>query len=320
MRSALVSQWLAMTPWSRWHRTSMTGDASARRYERLAGPDGSSLILMDAPPETCGSQSRFVEIANHLNALGLAAPDVLDWNDASGLMVISDLGRQDFAKHLIANPSDEAKLYGAAVEILQAIQSSPPPDGLVRMTPQVGADMIGIAFEWAAVDDSHDLADDITSQVRDLLQDVDPNPSVLSLRDFHAENLIWRPSEQELLRVGLLDFQDAFVTHPTYDLASLLRDARRDVDPSLLDPLIAQLADENGDIAGFKRAFHVMAVQRNLRILGIFHRLARQSGKTGYLALIPRVWAHLQTDLATSDFAKLQPLIGRAFGSMDAQT
>jgi len=102
---------------------------------------------------------------------------------------------------------------------------------------------------------------------RHLLDRVDPHPSVLSLRDFHAENLIWRGDQDGPDRVGLLDFQDAFVTHPAYDLASLLRDARRDVDPDLTDLMLARFGRKD---PAFKMAFHVMAVQRNLRILGIF--------------------------------------------------
>jgi aminoglycoside/choline kinase family phosphotransferase len=313
MRNTVVTQWLAATEWADWQRIAMTGDASARRYERLLGPKGQSVILMDAPPETCGSQSRFVTIAAHLKTLNLAAPEILEWDNPKGLMILSDLGQHDFATYLSAAPKDEAILYSAAVDVLRALQSTPPPNGLTRMTPDVGANMIGVAFEWATTDQSMDLTTEITARLRRILHDVDPDPCVLSLRDFHAENLIWRPAHHGNLRVGLLDFQDAFITHPTYDLASFLRDARRDVDPALLDPLLTQLAGDDWNIADFKRAFHVMAVQRNLRILGIFHRLAQQDGKTGYLSLVPRVWAHLQTDLATPDLIDLGRLVARAF-------
>ena len=81
----------------------------------------------------------------------------------------------------------------------------------------------------------------------------------------------------------------------------------------MLTPLLTQLAGESGNLEDFRRAFHVMAVQRNLRILGIFHRLARQDGKTKYLSLIPRVWAHLKNDLATPDLIKLGHLVTKAF-------
>jgi len=317
MRSEFVQDWLAATEWSDWRRAPLAGDASARRYERLLGPAGQSVILMDAPVEICGSQSLFVEIAAHLTQLSLAAPEVLAWDDANGLLVLSDLGQIDFAKHLRSSPHDETELYTSTVDVLKTLQTAPPPSGLTRMTPDVGADMTGLAFEWAAKDQSHDLAANITAQIHALLTDVNPNPTVLSLRDFHAENLIWRPSKNGTGRVGLLDFQDAFITHPTYDLASLLRDARRDVNPDLLSPLISQLAGDEHDVHAYKRAFHVMAIQRNLRILGIFNRLAKQDGKVSYLDLIPRVWAHLQTDLADSGLSDLALLVERAFSPVE---
>ncbi len=313
MRNEMVEDWLSKTEWSNWNRNAMAGDASSRRYERLSHPKGRTVILMDAPPDTCGSQSRFVDIAKHLTKLNLAAPEILAWDDANGMMILSDLGHADFAKHLRKTPKDEPDLYRAAVETLRKLQSAPPPSDLTVMTPNIGADMIAIAFEWAAMDQSTDLAADITNQIRELLKQIDSTPRVLSLRDFHAENLIWRPDQPVAQRVGLLDFQDAFITHPAYDLASLLRDARRDVDPTLLDPLLRQLAGETHDVQEFKFAFHIMAIQRNLRILGIFQRLAAQDGKSGYLALIPRVWTHLLTDLSAPDMARLAPLIQRAF-------
>ncbi len=268
---------------------------------------------MDAPPDTCGSQARFVEIATHIRQLDLCAPDVYAWDENLGILVLEDLGQTDFAQHLTNHSVDEQLLYEAAVDVLALLQSSPPPDGLNKMTPQVGADMIDIAFEWAAVDQSPELAAQIKSHIYDGLTKADSTPNTLSLRDFHAENLIWRPHQDGTARVGLLDFQDAFVTHPTYDLASLLRDARRDLTPSLVDPLVTRLTPSGSDPIAFKNAFHIMAVQRNLRILGIFARLAKLDGKSKYLALIPRVWSHLMRDLATPNLAPLLPLVQRAF-------
>ncbi|MEJ6815247.1 MAG: phosphotransferase [Octadecabacter sp.] len=317
MRSAIVSDWLARTEFSSWQRIPMTSDASARRYERLHSAAHTSVILMDAPPDTCGSQSRLVEIAKHLRGLNLAAPDILEWDDASGLMILEDLGNVDFAHHLSTTPQDERLLYENAVDMLLALQSAPPPTGLIAMTPQVGADMIDIAFEWAATDQSPDLHLAIKTEVEKLLALADPNPSVLSLRDFHAENLIWRPEQIGLNRVGLLDFQDAFITHPTYDLASLLRDARRDVRADLLDNLLPRFATDTRAIDDMKAAFHIMAVQRNLRILGIFNRLAQQDGKTQYQRLIPRVRRHLDLGLSHPICAALAPLVQCAFTGTD---
>ncbi|KAG1713746.1 N-acetylmuramate/N-acetylglucosamine kinase [Nymphon striatum] len=271
---------------------------------------------MDAPPETCGSQSAFVKIGRHLEALGLSAPQVLEWDEKQGLMILQDLGDMDFAKHLRNQPDTEIMLYEKAVETLLVIQSAPPPDGLISMTPDVGANMIDLAFEWAATDQSRDLWAEIKSNLKILLETVDPAPNTLSLRDFHAENLIWRPRQNGLACVGLLDFQDAFVTHPMYDLASLLRDARRDVDPELLGHLLPYFTPRAEDLKMIKDAFHIIAIQRNLRILGIFHRLSKQGGKTGYLSLVPRVLRNLEADLSAPICAPLAPHVARAFDGL----
>lgn len=175
----------------------------------------------------------------------------------------------------------------------------------MTMTPEIGAGMIELAFDWAATDPSADLAQTICAEIKILLDSITPDMQVLSLRDFHAENLIWRADRSGLGQVGLLDFQDAFTSHPMYDVASMVRDARRDVSTDVLDLLVTDAAE--------RRAFHILALQRNIRILGIFHRLAKRDGKIRYLEFIPRVWGHIQTDLQAQNTRALTRLINRAF-------
>jgi len=312
MRKLGLTEWLSTTEWAAWERQPVTGDASARRYERLIGPNGQSVIAMDAPPDICGTQKSFVDMARHLRSIDLAAPEIFAWDEELGLLILSDLGSTDFAQHLKSAPADEAKIYGNAVNVLRKLHSAPPPIGLTKMTPEIGTGMIDLAFDWAATDTSVELRTSIEDELHKLLTQVDPSPNALSLRDFHAENLIWRGDQAGTDCVGLLDFQDAFVTHPTYDLASLLKDARRDVQADMLDDLLYQL-NPNANQDAQRLTFHVMAVQRNLRILGIFRRLAERDGKTRYLDFIPRVENHLRTDLSFPELAKLNTLVTRAF-------
>ena len=312
MRELRLTEWLSTTEWAAWDRHPVTGDASARRYERLIGPNDQSVIAMDAPPDICGTQKSFVDMAHHLKNIDLAAPEIFAWDEELGLLILSDLGSTDFAQHLKSTPVDEAKLYGNAANVLRKLHSAPPPIGLTKMTPDIGTGMIDLAFDWAAIDISAELRASIENELHQLLTQVDPSPNTLSLRDFHAENLIWRHDQTGTDCVGLLDFQDAFITHPTYDLASLLRDARRDVQTEMLDDLLYQL-NPGANQDAQRLAFHVMAVQRNLRILGIFRRLAERDGKTRYLDFIPRVETHLRTDLSFPELAKLNTLVTRAF-------
>jgi aminoglycoside/choline kinase family phosphotransferase len=118
-------------------------------------------------------------------------------------------------------------------------------------------------------------------------------------RDFHAQNLLWLPERVGVARVGILDFQDAVAGSRAQDLMHLLEDARRDVSPEVREAVIRRYVDATGiDEAPFLAETAVISGQRNARIAGIFARLAHRDGKPRYLDYIPRVWGHLENDLA----------------------
>jgi aminoglycoside/choline kinase family phosphotransferase len=304
-RDAVLSTVLRGTIWAAWSRQMVAGDASARRYFRLVSGEA-SVLVMDAPPDLCPDTARFVEIAEWLGACGLQAPKVLLADLSRGVLVLSDLGPTDLATHLRAHPQEETKLYQAAVDILVKLEQVTPPAGLTRLTPTVGADMIGILSPHYTTADLSDLQSALHHAMADIL----PEPETLALRDFHAENLIWRAGEAGTDRVGLLDFQDAFIAPPGYDLASLLRDARRDVSPETVAATISHYANQTGrDLKRVHTEISTLALQRNLRILGVFAKLARVDGKPRYLKFMSRVWEHILTDLAHDALARLRAAV-----------
>jgi hypothetical protein len=114
-------------------------------------------------------------------------------------------------------------------------------------------------------------------------------------------------------RCGLLDFQDAVRGPVSYDLVSLIEDARRDVSPGLRDMMTARYLDAFPDLdrAQFRRSAAILAAQRNCKIIGIFTRLARRDAKPQYLGHIPRVWRLLVEDLRDPALAPLAGWIDR---------
>jgi hypothetical protein len=157
-----------------------------------------------------------------------------------------------------------------------------------------------------------DLAAEFDARVEPLVAIALDGPPVPVLRDYHAENLIWLPDRRGHARVGLLDYQDLLIGHPAYDLVSLLQDARRDVPPALAEAMTARyLARTGRDPEGVGHALRALGAQRNLKILGLFVRLAQRDGKSGYLRHLPRVWAHLARDLAHPDLAPLAAWVAR---------
>ncbi len=292
-----ISGFLSGTTWESWKQLPIAGDASRRQYRRLTSPAGETAILMIAPPEAGEDLRPFLAIANRLRKIGLCPPEIYLSDTAIGLAVIEDLGPRHFADWLAKGDADEMTLYSAAVDCLRVLANDPAPTNIPVMTPREGAAMVNLYSEWFAPEAS-ELA--IERTMYQALATLPPAWPVMSLRDFHAENLIWRPDRSGTDRVGLLDFQDAFVAHPLYDLVSLLRDARRDVSPATVEALTDTVD---------KTAFATIAAQRNLRILGIFARLIRRDGKDKYAAFIPRVVRALRQDLTHPHLLDLSQLI-----------
>lgn len=314
-RTAAIKASLANTHWRDWEWTPLQGDASSRRYVRLSKA-AKSAILMDAGPALATQTSAFIAMGDWLCQNGLRAPEIYFQNTDLGIVLLEDLGPDHFAQWITRNPDDTAMLYAAANDALVALAKADPPKHLTKMTPDVGGDMVRITGEWYAENAATDmLAHAVTSHLQALCGPAE----TIALRDFHAENLIWRPDAMGLQRVGLLDFQDAFIAPIGYDLVSLLRDVRRKVDPNLAKSVTGAFCDALAlDHGTASAAFACLAVQRNLRILGVFARLARQDGKIRYIAMIPRIWDMLNEDLAHPALAELRAVVMATLPSPDA--
>ena len=312
-RATSATGFLARSGWGNATRKALAGDASSRRYERLTKPNGDVAILMDAPPDSNDSVKPFVAIARHLNTIGLSAPQVYATDAANGFLLLEDLGDDLFARLIPKAPHRESDLYTAATDVLISLQSTPPPD-LPVFGPDLMAEQASLVFHtWvSAISGTCDA--DITTRfhdrLRDLLHRTIQGDPVMVLRDYHAENLLWLPSRAGLKRVGLIDFQDAKLAHPAYDLVSLLQDVRRDVPAHVETAMVAHFIDRSGvDDAGFRTAYAVLGVQRNLRILAVFARLVTTFGKPQYGALIPRTWGHIVRGLSHPALTSIAPML-----------
>jgi aminoglycoside/choline kinase family phosphotransferase len=312
-----AAPFLAAAGWGAARRAPLAGDASLRRYERLTSPDGATAVLMDADPATGEDVRPFLRIARHLAALGLSAPRILAEDAPQGFLLLEDLGDDLFARVAARDPAGEPQLYAAAAAVLGRLHAAPPPSGLAAYDTAAMVPLALLALDWylpgTGGGEASPLARaEAAGRLAEALErHAAPARPVLVLRDFHAENLIWLPDRDGPARVGLLDFQDARLGHPAYDLVSLLEDARRDVAPEAHAAARAAFLDAtSSDAAGLDAALAVLGAQRNLRILGVFARLSLHFGKPGYVALIPRVWRHLQRDLAHPALAPLAAVLG----------
>lgn len=288
-RAAALADFLATTEFAKARLDWIPGDASKRRYARLH-LEGACFILMDADPAEGEDVRPFLAVAQHLRDNGLSAPKVYATDESTGFLVIEDLGPTDYAEHLETH-TDENRLYSAATMALCHLHRAPHMQAAPMYGPSEMAERTTLAPEWYGSPDQAAEFEATFKAALDKLTHWGP----LALRDYHAQNLIWRPEESGLAQVGLLDFQDAGISHAGYDLASLLFDARRDVGAPTVEAMISLYCREmRVDPADFTHEMHLINVQRNVRILGIFARLGRAYGKPHYVDLIPRVWGHIQ--------------------------
>ncbi|MGR3549401.1 aminoglycoside phosphotransferase family protein [Pseudooceanicola sp.] len=318
-RDAQAEAFLATTAWAQATRRPLAGDASNRKYERLTMA-GESAVLMDAAPEKGEDVRPFVAVARYLTTLGLAAPHIIAEDTANGFLLIEDLGDDLFARVVAVDNSTELAIYTAATDALIVLHNATPMPGLANYDVAVMTPLAGLAYDWYL---GQTLGADPEKKAA-FSADFDPilakhsETTVTILRDYHAENLLWLPNRQGSARVGLLDFQDAMIGDPSYDLVSLLMDARRDVAPAVEAAMKAHyVAAQQLDPALFDAQYHVMGAQRNLRILGVFARLSCRDGKTHYVDLIPRVWAHLMRNL---EHPALDPIAVRIRADLPAPT
>ena len=307
-----ISTFLEAGGWGDVERLPLAGDASFRRYERLVG-GARPALLMDAPPpeENVGAYAR---IARHLLGLGFSAPEILAEDLAHGLLVIEDFGDETYTIRLNAG-GDEIALYETAIDLLIALHRHPIAASIDLGSYDEGAFLkeAALLVDWylPATQDTAPGGGAHKAYLtlwRQLLPLAGGLPPTLTLRDYHVDNLMWLADRTGVRRCGLLDFQDAVIGPPAYDLVSLLLDARRDVPEALIATMTDRyLAGFPGiEKADFARACAILSVQRNCKILGIFTRLCVRDAKPIYLAHIPRVWRWIARDIEHPALAEMK--------------
>ena len=313
-RERLRRAFAADAGWGGAVEAPLAGDASARRYVRLSQGAATAVLMDDPPPGH--SVAAFVRIAPQLRGMGYSAPEILAADEGQGFALLEDLGDDSFSALLAgsAQVSLERALYEAATDFLIDLHRQTVPSSLRRYDADWMLDDAKLFLESLANETADaSMAAHFEAAWRDPLEEAAAGPQAFCLRDFHAGNLMWLSARDGLGRIGLLDFQDARAGPAAYDLVSLLQDARRDLSAGLEAAMIARYlrASSGLDEAGFRASYAILGAQRAVRIIGVFHRLARQDAKPAYLAHLPRVWGHLDGNLAHPALAQVQAWFDR---------
>lgn len=319
MQDTVDSRRLALEHWLagplRLSGTTLTpasADASFRRYFRVHLADGGTRIAMDAPPaqEHCGP---FVRVAGLLREAGVHAPQVLEMDLDQGFLLLTDLGNTTFLAAL--NESNADALFADAVGALLKWQQASRPGVLPAYDRALLRRELDLFPEWylgrhlGFVPDAAARAV-LESLFTQLIDSALAQPVVFVHRDYMPRNLmVCEPNP------GVLDFQDAVLGPISYDVISLMRDAFLSWEEArVLDVCVrywerarAAGLPVDADFAEFFRAAEWMGMQRHLKVLGIFARLAYRDDKPAYLADTPRFLGYVRA--VAKRYAALAPVL-----------
>lgn len=296
-----LDEFLTRHGWADAQISPVAGDASFRRYFRVNSAMRGKAILMDAPPPHEDPQP-FIDIAQYLNGHQFRAPQIYGTDLTQGLVLLEDFGDRRMREHLDDHPEDEAEIYRAAIDTIVRLAGTPAAQAQpydlatylreVQLLIEWYMPAMGLSFDSGAFNEMW------TGALAQLASCQD----VTVLRDYHAENIMLLDDGQQ----GIIDFQDALVGHPAYDLVSLLQDARRDVRPELEAEMLAYYLAVANPASGFDAHYALLGAQRNTKIIGIFTRLWKRDGKERYLSFLPRMWGLLERDLAHPALADIK--------------
>ncbi len=315
-----LNEWLASTGLVKVETgRPASADASFRRYFRydvvpaMREKLGATLVAMDAPPER-ENVPAFIHVQGLLLDAGVTAPAIVARAVESGYLLLSDLGVTTYLQRL--DSDNAAFMYSSAVDALLKFQLASEPGKLPEFDRAFVLREMNLFPEWYI--GRHlgvTLNDKQQKQLDGVFEAITANvlaqQQVYMHRDFHSRNLMWL----EQGNPGVLDFQDAVYGPITYDLASLLRDAYIQWDEEIvLDWVVRywQSAKQvglpvNPDIDAFYRDFEFMALQRHLKILGIFCRLNYRDSKPNYLGDLPTVMDYVRR--TAGRYTELKPLL-----------
>ncbi len=297
-RARIRKEFISKSQWGNATLSPLLPDASLRQYFRLMD-DGKTAMLMDASLEPITIRT-FLRLTDHLRRLGLRVPQIFCHDADSGFMLMEDLGSDTFTA-LLNVGTKALPLYEKAINVLIELQNN--PDAINIDTTNYDFESLVeeacLLTRWylPAVTgkpiERHQEAGYIAAwkAIYECLPDID---STLVLRDYHVDNLMLIDE-----RCALLDYQDALIGSPAYDVVSLLEDARRDVDETMHAHILEIYLNQRPQInrPAFRQHYIVWGVQRHCKVVGIFTRLWLRDNKPSYLQHLPRVLGLLRKNL-----------------------
>ena len=282
----------------------LAGDASNRKYFIIKSQNIDRVLMYDNNPE---SLEKFIKISNLLSDK-VTVPKIFLKLKENNILIIENFGKKKFSN--IVNKTNQNSLYLLATDALIHVHKQRFNYNLDFYDENKFTNESNLFFEWFLQEDSslkEKSKQDFNHEFKSFINYLKNMPKVFIHRDYHVDNLFFVENKDKHFSCGWIDYQDALIGPCVYDLVSLTQDARIDVDNKLERKIINYYLKSFGNIdpTEFEICYKVVAIQRHLKVLGIFKRLAVRDNKKNYLVHIPRVIKMLKKNLSSKEFRKI---------------
>lgn len=326
----------------------LAGDASSRAYYRVhlqPGGEARSALLMEFPPDQSplGSEEAtegecpitelpFLNVARHLERVGVPVPKIYVAAVEQGLLLLEDLGNTHLYDVISSHDEDEhalgLKLFGRAIDVMalmheRASERAEDNDCTAfyqRMSQKLFAWEFDHFLEYGAeVPMGEKIPERERAQLKELFAGISKElaglPRVFTHRDYHSQNILVSHD-----RIVLIDFQDALMGPSVYDLASLLRDRYFGLSEEEIDGFLQRYlhgrpdsAEAKMDFDKLRRLFDLQVLQRNMKAAGRFVYIDRVKGKSHLLVHLPALFKSMLGIIERrGELAPLADLVERA--------
>ena len=291
----------------------IAGDASPRKFYGYKNKKKQILVYCETDKKN--NLENYVKINNFLISNKIKAPKIIDKDIKKNYIVIEHLGNK-LLKNLVKNKKKRLGYFKSSIDELIKLQKLDIKKGFRFYSLKLLKNELNLFYQWYLpefflLNKIVQIKKEIDEELIKFLKKTLKLSNVFVHRDFHIENLILCKK-----KIGFIDNQDAVIGHPAYDLMSLIDDVRlfisKEEQNKLYNYYLFKIRKVDKD---FDTHFHILSIQRSLKILGIFLRLYKRDGKKKYLKYLPRTWLLIDQRLQHKQFKKLKIIFNKYFNN-----
>ena len=300
------------------------GDASFRTFFRKKNIKQNSIIVI-ANREKFKNLIVYDAINKILNKNKILAPCLYYQNYNKNYIEIEDFGNKTIFRELNNKKKNKLDYFKKIIDLLVKIQSIKNTKiytfknkkyTVPKYEKKILIQEACLFCDWYVKNnlpkyDVKKFVKDFRKVIKKLASRLILKENVFVHRDFHVSNLMLVKK-----KIGVIDSQDALIGNRAYDLASLIDDVRLQTSKSFKKKIFNYYLKKQKkiNIHNFKNDFEILSIMRNLKIIGIFTRLAIRDGKKNYLKLIPYTWKLIRMRIdENKDFRDLKNLLNQKF-------